>query len=195
MLAWRRIDHPSSPGGTPASNPTHLSRRTLAKGAAWAVPVVAVAAAAPAMAASGGAPSFVFEGACKFSGQSCSIAPWGYALGYRVTNTSQKTIYVCTPTITIDPPSPFASPLAPVPFPGGCQEIGPGQSGVLLFYAKNPNGNSGNLTFSGPLSIPCGHTCPCAGDPAHHPNIVARFTVGGTPPHGLCDCGAPWIPA
>ena len=34
-----------------------ISRRTIAKGAAWAVPVVAVAAAAPAMAASGGPPT------------------------------------------------------------------------------------------------------------------------------------------
>lgn len=33
--------------------PTSVSRRTVAAGAAWSVPVIAVAAAAPAMAASG----------------------------------------------------------------------------------------------------------------------------------------------
>jgi hypothetical protein len=33
--------------------PSNISRRTVAKGAAWTVPVVAVGAAAPAMAASG----------------------------------------------------------------------------------------------------------------------------------------------
>jgi len=49
-----------------------VSRRTLAKGAAWAVPVIAVAAAAPAQAASGDEPTLAFVGACKFPGNSCN---------------------------------------------------------------------------------------------------------------------------
>ena len=45
------------------------SRRTIARGVAWAVPVIAVSAAAPAMAASGG--PIVFTGiSCKGPGQS-----------------------------------------------------------------------------------------------------------------------------
>lgn len=46
-----------------------LSRRTLAKGAAWAAPAIAVAAAAPAMAASKG-PIYFTGTACKLPGGS-----------------------------------------------------------------------------------------------------------------------------
>jgi len=45
-----------------ASGVARPSRRTIARGAAWSVPVVAVGAAAPAMAASGGSGSIT--GAC-----------------------------------------------------------------------------------------------------------------------------------
>jgi hypothetical protein len=46
---------------------TQISRRTIAKGAAWSVPVVAVGAATPAMAASGCIPDvqIVMEGSYK----------------------------------------------------------------------------------------------------------------------------------
>lgn len=50
------------------TGPGKVSRRTLAVGAAWSVPVIAVASAAPAMAASGQiTPTFV-GGACKHPG-------------------------------------------------------------------------------------------------------------------------------
>jgi hypothetical protein len=61
------------------------SRRTVAKGAAWAVPVIAVSAAAPALASSGGIiVQFRPDLSCKYPGQSTNFT-WGYKLVFTVT--------------------------------------------------------------------------------------------------------------
>lgn len=58
---------------------TLASRRTVTRGLAWTVPVVAVATAAPAFAAS--CETFTFgAGSCKCPGQSNPTDPWGYWL-------------------------------------------------------------------------------------------------------------------
>ncbi len=46
----------------------HVSRRSVARGAAWSVPVLAVAVAAPAYAASAGAPPSALSKSCKCAG-------------------------------------------------------------------------------------------------------------------------------
>jgi hypothetical protein len=69
--------------------PSNISRRTVAKGAAWTVPVVAVGAAAPAMAASLRCPTVTITAVAVRGGVSAqlridaaagysvkSIAPW-----------------------------------------------------------------------------------------------------------------------
>lgn len=48
----------------PAQSPTTVSRRTLAKGAAWAVPVIAAGITVPALAASGPINNFSVNGTC-----------------------------------------------------------------------------------------------------------------------------------
>jgi hypothetical protein len=66
------------------------SRRTIAKGAAWAAPVIAVGAAAPAFAASPNdcVPVFSFANdSCKCPGQSTDSA-WGYYLSICVSESS-----------------------------------------------------------------------------------------------------------
>ncbi len=51
------------------SSSQHVSRRTLARGAAWTVPVVAVSVVAPAYAASAGSdPQLIAGGSCKCPG-------------------------------------------------------------------------------------------------------------------------------
>ena len=66
-----------------------LSRRTIATGAAWAVPVIAVGAAAPAMATSPNEPPVVVELdpdlSCKYPGQSVEGFEYGYRLVFRMT--------------------------------------------------------------------------------------------------------------
>ncbi len=67
------------------------SRRTIAKGAAWDVPVIAVSAAAPALASSGGIiVEFDPDASCKYPGQSTTYK-WGYKLVFNVTVTEAAT--------------------------------------------------------------------------------------------------------
>ncbi len=79
-----------------------LSRRTIATGAAWAVPVIAVGAAAPAMAASPNEPP-VFEldpeASCKFPGNSEGQYPFGYKLVFNVT--SSVAGLLCIDSVTL----------------------------------------------------------------------------------------------
>ena len=111
-----------------------------------------------------------------------------------MTNTSNKTIYLCTPTISnISDPDPNLAGLAPVPLPGGCVEVPAGGSGRLIIYVAGGE-NSGNAVFTATLTIPWGHTCPCTDDHSGHLPVVAQVNVASTPPGGLCDCLAPWIP-
>lgn len=61
--------------------PAKISRRTLAVGAAWSVPVIAVASAAPAMAASECLKVTFGEGSCKDPGN-----PFGYRMKFCFVN-------------------------------------------------------------------------------------------------------------
>ena len=65
------------------------SRRAIATGAAWAVPVIAVGAAAPSMAASPNEPPVIVtldpELSCKYPGQSIEGFEYGYRLVFRMT--------------------------------------------------------------------------------------------------------------
>lgn len=99
------------------------SRRTVAKGMAWSVPVVAVAAAAPAFAVS--CETFSFgAGSCKCPGQS-TTDPYGYWLtlcyncppGTNANATGQATITAIRNT-------PNGTPLAVTPKPGACTTPG-----------------------------------------------------------------------
>jgi hypothetical protein len=57
--------------GSEGARPSGTNRRTVVKGAAWAVPAVAVASAAPAMAASPCIPEITFsDDSCRCPGQS-----------------------------------------------------------------------------------------------------------------------------
>lgn len=72
-----------------------ISRRTIAKGAAWAIPAVPLVVATPAYAASGGGPTIVLGGACKLPGNSCgTVFVKGYIFDLSITNTTDKPIYI-----------------------------------------------------------------------------------------------------
>src|SRR6478609_11913867 len=67
-----------------------ISRRTVTKAMAWAVPAIAIAAPVPAFAASGG--SFNLSGlGCKLPGNSNSIYK-GYAFRLSISNTTNSSI-------------------------------------------------------------------------------------------------------
>jgi hypothetical protein len=73
-----------------------MTRRTVAQGAAWAVPVIAIGAPVPAMAAS--PPDVVFELdpllSCKYPGKSCSDFDFGYRLVFRVRSTLAVILFI-----------------------------------------------------------------------------------------------------
>ena len=90
-----------------------ISRRRVVKGAAWAVPIIAVGASAPAYAITGEPPTVLVGVACKLSGASQSRFPAetaqgilagdfskAFALPVQVTNNTSKPI-VLKPSISI----------------------------------------------------------------------------------------------
>ena len=178
------------------STPSRPSRRTLAKGAAWAVPAAAVVAVpAPAYALSGPVPSLDYLGACKFPGNSCSRARNGYGFAFTVTNNDpDKAVYFCQASLTnVNPPFPAGTTLtwsAPV---SGCVEVDPGETGTIIFYFTG-TGNSANLVFTATLNVQWGHECPCSNDLDNHPALTFPVDVAATPPQQFCACDADFIP-
>lgn len=172
-----------------------ISRRTIAKGAAWSVPVIAVGAAAPAMAISGPTPTGQALGACKLPGASCSnIFVKGYAFLVEVCNTSGLTIYGY-PGIVVTDTNPdinlvFEAAVDSVtgaeiqpPFP-----ILPGQCVTLILNAGE-NGSSSQQSISGEVIIPWGHTPDPANDQDHVGDpIVIPYSFPTTPPINGAQC-------
>lgn len=179
--------------GVDMSEPTNqsgLSRRAVAKGAAWSVPaVVAVGAAAPAYAISGPRPTVTFVSACKFPGKNnCNgKVEKAYGVTFKVKNNDAvNAIYICSAkmynivgtTLTFT----FVCPASPC-----CIKVNAGAT-VDVGFVFNYNGNSGNQVFTFDFEASWAHSCPCSGD-THglHPKIVVTGNkVEGTPPS--CSC-------
>lgn len=165
-----------------------ISRRTIAKGAAWTVPALPLMAAAPAYAASGGPPSGFFESACKQPGNSCNnrFGPGnpgfikGYTFVVNITNTSGELIYIY-PTLngTLNPyfevtssvPFSYASARR---FTGGAigtpllaAEPIPNGGSLRIIINAGTNSNSANTDAVGTLFLAWGHTQTVGGDPDH----------------------------
>lgn len=74
-----------------------------------------------------------------------------------------------------------------------CTEIGAGKTGTFYFFFSGSS-DSSNQVFSFNLSITWGHQCPCGDDGHQHAPVVTNtITVDGTPPGGICQCGAAFI--
>jgi hypothetical protein len=171
-----------------------VSRRSLAKGAAWAAPVVVVGASAPAFAVSGTPPTLSQNGdACKLPGSSCP-ADKGYIFPVLACNSDPLPIYIYTVTYGLPynfgggtPPSPFVyinNPNNPLPIlipAGGCVQ--------LDFLAQGTN--SANQSFNMDVCITWGHTLPTGSDTEHPPTCATLF-VDRTRPCN--DCQTPLLP-
>ena len=170
---------------------TQFSRRTLARGVAWSVPVVAVATAAPAFAVSRVPPRPVFLGACKFPGNSCRKAEKGYAFAFQVTNLDARTLAFCSASLSINDPNPF--PGVNFTYTGGCFEIAGGATGTAFFFFSG-SGDSANSPFTGSITIRYANGCgTCATDSVALAPIP--IVVTATPPGGICQCDASFVPA
>jgi len=171
---------------------THVSRRTVTRGIAWTTPVVAVATAAPAFAVSRIPPKLEYLGACKYPGQSCKKAEFGYALAFTVTNNDARALAFCDAVLTITGTNPFPTGTTPV-YTGGCFTVGGGETGTAYFYFSGAS-NSANSNFTGTVTIKYANDCAsCGTDSATLAPIP--IVVTDTPPGGLCDCKATFIPS
>lgn len=168
----------------------HVSRRTIAKGAAWAVPAVPLIVATPAYASSGGGPTGSFKNACKQPGNSC--APFGFTKGYSfvvtITNPTNKPIYVYTKTsgalqpvfvVTTSSASgvtfaygdavqyiPAVPPAPPTFIPLGDSVLIPANGSIQLIIDATSS-NSANFTASGNIYMAWGHTAVPGSDLGH----------------------------
>ncbi|PRY63616.1 hypothetical protein BCF74_10114 [Knoellia remsis] len=163
------------------------SRRTIAMGAAWSVPVMAVAAAAPALAASAPGPTAVLGEACKSPGGSCKVFVKGYIFEITIVNNTPETVWLYDDiVITDDSPSidlAFAQAIDPatgetVDFP---VRLDPGDSVTFILNASSSDSaNQQGVTVT--ASIPWGHSSVEGGDPDNHAPIMAVKTYPATPP-------------
>jgi hypothetical protein len=166
-----------------------ISRRTIAKGAAWAIPAVPLVVATPAYASSGGGPIGRFLSACKLSGGSCERETgikFGYLFVLQISNPTVQDLYVYPKTglgnVTPDgePLEPFFKVTSSVPFtydsatkgatlPGGslssAEKIPAGGNLTILIRGKSTN--SANVDATGDLYMPWGHTVTIGGDGDH----------------------------
>lgn len=163
-----------------------LTRRSVARGAAWAAPAAMVAGAAPAFATSGPPPTFEQTGQCKSPGNSCAVFPKGYEFRFTVCNPSNLTIYLYGVTYAVTGTNltlTHSLPTLPV-------ALAPGVCVPMVFRADSSN--SSNQTFTGTMFVTWGHTPTAGADPDAHPAVQVPITVNGTPPD--CVCSAAPIP-
>lgn len=191
-----------------------ISRRTIAKGAAWAVPVVPLVVATPAYASSGGGPTGSITNACKQPGASC-FNQYGFLKGYTflatITNPTDEDLYiypvvnnVLDPYFEVTSPVPFTYSSARL-YTGGA--IGaplptalliPAGGNVQIIINAGTNSNSANTQATGTLAFAWGHTTTEGGDP-DHPYVpappvtppgegwfVIPFNFASTPPCENC---------
>ena len=152
-----------------------IKRRTLAAGAAWSVPAIALVSAAPSMAASTPPPTLTLLGQCKSPGNSCAIFPKGYLFTFTVCNNGPEPIYIYTVTYTTAGTNLTLTNVSPVP----TFEILPGCR-TMTFQAHASASANQNFTFT--LTLAWGHTLVAGADPNPHPNFTGTYSVPSTPP-------------
>ena len=197
-----------------------ISRRTVTKAMAWAVPVIAIAAPAPAFAISGEPPTVLVGNPCKLPGasaQGCAALFAGcpgldtekaYAFPVRIIAGDDQTIYITDVTISVtsetDPDLAFDVKCIS---PGFCEPIDPGAGGAvdILVYANSTNSDS-NVQATATVTVTWGHSVDTTGgtctltDPDHAPVTSDPVSVdkflpcsSKTPfPQGAPTCDPPF---
>jgi hypothetical protein len=177
----------------PTQPASGVTRRTLSKGAAWAVPAVAVVVTPPAYAASGGPPDRAVGVACKLPGnsaQACADVFAGlpgldpskaFAIPLLITNNTDKDI-VLKPSTTI---ASSGLPFTVVGIiPTYCTIIEPGDTVKIIVYANSDSSANQSVTLD--FTIPWGHDCD---DTDHLPIVLTGIVIGAFPP---CSSNTPF---
>lgn len=121
------------------SSQGHVSRRTLAKGSAWSIPVLAYGAVVPSSSAS--------PAACG----ALSLTSFCTNLPTLNTNATSVPTFCITPGIAIQPGSTFVGAIS-----GGSPGTAPNQSGSFLNYANVTSLSGTTATFTVSQTIPAG---------------------------------------
>ena len=192
-----------------------FSRRTVVRGAAWTVPVIAVAANAPAFAVSAGTVTFESLGvACKLPGASCQSevgVTKGYVIRVRVcsTFTFPTTITIRDASVSLDGKTATLFQVGTGSVSETCDNVtrgtvsdpdaGQKDDVTLTFtepgccvvdFALEGEPNSKNVSISG--SAPYSYVVPGQVGPNASGSGTLTFSAGSTPP--CTDC-APTTPA
>jgi hypothetical protein len=135
-----------------------LSRRTLAKGAAWAVPTVIAVGAAPMISASDGYVIITSGGdACKLPGASCDITK-GYTQPFLVCSTVKYPVKVTmdpNQTLLVNGTSVLITDYFWVGGTGPVLDLGTSGDGTQFcdtFYVQLEMGSSANSSLVGTLT-------------------------------------------
>lgn len=166
-----------------------ISRRTVAKGAAWSAPVILGGVAAPAYAASGGSPTLSIEGACKAPGNSCDPFRKGYIVTLTITNHSGKAVWLYVPPTIATEGTDLDLEYAGYDDGSGTLNTGhipiPANSSKTI-ELNATHTNSANQDFDLTLTFAWGHT-PNQDDDQNHVDdpVSATTTILKTPPD--CD--------
>jgi hypothetical protein len=160
--------------------PGGVSRRTVTRAMAWAVPVIAVAAAVPAYAAS--RPILQATGAaCKLPGASGNLYK-GYAIGFTADNPYNVPLVITIDSIILNGTSLGGTQIINL---NGCVKLGDGTflipantrySNLVLLTKDSVNSQAGTLTV----------TYSIVGGPGG--TVVASATVDAVPPIQGGEC-------
>lgn len=166
----------------PHPSQTGITRRTVARGAAWSAPVIAVAGAAKAAAVSGPRPTVQFNGAYKLPVW-CIIpfVPFLYGFEFTITNTSTQTIWIYPNTLSVS-----TTPNYGFTYSGSTTAIQLAPNASQTFLLRMTGTNSGNLTFTGTYSLGWGHCATAGCDTYGHLPIADSLVVNGTPTDTRC---------
>lgn len=168
------------------------ARRTIVKGAAWAVPAVTLAAPVAHAAGSPGEVIITGIGGCKLPGASCSgKAPWfatkGYLFLFNYTNTWDCPVVVTGGTVT----------LVSGTFPADGLTLQTGkvlQPGDGVVGISGESNSSANLTFTASIVVEYALDCDNNGAPDDATRYLSTGTtisVDGTAPCVDCDLPEP----
>ncbi len=128
--------------GSEGARPSGTNRRTVVKGAAWAVPAVAVASAAPALAAS---PCLT----ATFGGNSCKQPGSGNNFGYRLvicfTNNCTSSVTITVTQVAANTGNAVVLPVnQTITIPAGQEVCLPDP----VLYCSNSSANFINVSFT-----------------------------------------------
>jgi hypothetical protein len=193
-----------------------ISRRTVTKAMAWAVPVIAIAAPTPAFAISGEPPTVTIGQACKLPGNSqgenCAEVfancpgldtEKAYAFPIRIFNDSDQQIYVTEVVVNAVGPLDFAVACT---FPALCTVIEAHDTVDLLVFANS--NSSANVAAVVTVNLTWGHSVDTTGgtctltDSDHTPIVAGPVAIeeflpcsSNTPfPQGPPTCTPPFYP-